>query len=76
MSYLTAFVLHPDCALHDTGWGHPEHQGRLPAILSAVYADLPELLEVMLQREPEPAQVEELLRVHTPEHVERVQRAA
>ncbi|MBI4543632.1 MAG: histone deacetylase [Gemmatimonadetes bacterium] len=76
MSYLTAFVLHPDCALHDTGWGHPEHQGRLPAILNAVYADLPELMEVMLQREPEPAQVEELLRVHTPEHVERVQRAA
>ena len=24
----TAFLLHSAAALHDTGWGHPEHQGR------------------------------------------------
>lgn len=71
----TALVMHPDCGLHDTGWGHPEHQGRLPAIVKAIYEDTPALLDVMLQREAEPVGEGELLRVHTPEHVERVRTA-
>lgn len=73
--YPTALVMHPDCALHDTGWGHPEHQGRIPAIVNAVYKDTPALIDVMLQREADPATVEDLARVHTAEHVERVRLA-
>jgi acetoin utilization deacetylase AcuC-like enzyme len=71
----TALVMHPDCGLHDTGWGHPEHQGRLPAIVKAIYQDTPALIEVMLQREAEPVGERELLRVHSPEHIQRVRAA-
>jgi acetoin utilization deacetylase AcuC-like enzyme len=67
--------MHPDCARHDTGWGHPEHQGRLPAVVDAIYRDTPALLDVMLQAEAEVATEGDLLRVHTPEHVERVREA-
>ncbi len=72
----TALLLHPDCARHDTGWRHAEHQGRLPAIVQAVYDDTPALLPHMLQREAEPARVEDLLRVHTAGHVQRIRQAA
>jgi acetoin utilization deacetylase AcuC-like enzyme len=74
-SWPTALVMHPDCGLHDTGWGHPEHQGRLPAIVKAIYQETPVLLDVMLQREAEPVEVADLLLVHTPEHIERVRQA-
>jgi acetoin utilization deacetylase AcuC-like enzyme len=47
----TALVMHEDCARHDTGWGHPEHQGRLPAIVQALYQDTPDLQDVVLQLE-------------------------
>ncbi|HET9984721.1 MAG TPA: histone deacetylase [Longimicrobiales bacterium] len=76
MSLPTALVLHPDCGRHDTGWRHPEHQGRLPAIVQAIHRDTPALLEHMLQREGVPASVEELARVHTSEHIALVHRAA
>ena len=72
----TALVLHPACALHDTGWKHPEHQGRLPAIVNAIYRDMPALHDAVLQREAELASTTALLRVHTPEHVERIEAAA
>ena len=71
----TALVMHPDCARHDTGWGHPEHQGRLPAVVNAIYKDTPALLHVVRQVEAEPATVDALLRVHTEAHVERVRAA-
>jgi acetoin utilization deacetylase AcuC-like enzyme len=32
----TAFISHSDCGRHDTGWGHPEHVGRLRAIPRAL----------------------------------------
>jgi acetoin utilization deacetylase AcuC-like enzyme len=72
----TAFVSHHDCARHDTGWGHPEHQGRLPAVVHAVYHDMVALHEHLLQVEATPATREDLLLVHTPEHVRRVREAA
>ncbi|HEX7050028.1 MAG TPA: histone deacetylase [Longimicrobiales bacterium] len=75
MTAPTALVMHPDCALHDTGWGHPEHQGRLPAVVKALYRDTPALLERVLQREAVPAGIEDLRRVHTAGHIERVRRA-
>lgn len=69
MSALTALVLHEACSLHDTGWQHPEHQGRLPAIVHALYNDTPDLQDVTLQREGVPVSDDELLLVHTPQHV-------
>jgi acetoin utilization deacetylase AcuC-like enzyme len=67
--YPTAFVMHPDSALHDTGWRHPEHQGRLPALVRALHRETPALLEVMLQREAAAAPEEALLAVHTAAHL-------
>lgn len=72
---LSALVLHEDCARHDTGWSHPEHQGRLPAIVKALYRETPELQDLTLQQEGVPATESDLLRAHTVEHVERLKRA-
>lgn len=72
---VTAFVSHPDCALHDTGWKHPEHQGRLPALVRAVYRDMLTLHDRLLEVEARPATEEDLLLVHTPAYVTRVREA-
>ena len=40
MTDRTGFFLHHASPLHDTGWGHPEHQGRLRALASTVGRDL------------------------------------
>lgn len=37
------FYHDPTCSLHDTGWGHVEHQGRLRAVSQALAAALPDL---------------------------------
>lgn len=65
----TGFYMHPSSALHDTGWAHPEHQGRLRALASAVGKDMVALHGLVDQREAPEAELEDLLRVHTPEHV-------
>jgi acetoin utilization deacetylase AcuC-like enzyme len=67
----TAFVSHEDSSRHDTGWNHPDHQGRLPAIVRAVQRDMVALWEPLLQLEAVPAAESDLLLVHTPEHVAR-----
>jgi acetoin utilization deacetylase AcuC-like enzyme len=72
----SALVLHPDCGRHDTGWRHPEHQGRLPAIVQAIYRDTPALLERVLQREGSHATVEDVARVHSPAYLEQVRGCA
>jgi len=67
--------MHPSSALHGPGWGHPEHQGRLRALVSAVRAATPELhdrVESLAGTAAEPA---DLLRVHSPELVARIQEA-
>jgi len=69
---VTAFVSHEDSSLHDTGWNHPDHQGRLPAIVRAVQRDMAALWEPLRQTEAVPASEADLLLVHTPEHVARV----
>jgi len=69
---MTGFLLHPAAALHDPGWGHPEHQGRLRALASAVSKDMLTLHGRVLQMEPRSATEEELLRVHTQDQVDRV----
>ena len=71
----TAFLLHPDSALHDPGWGHVEHQGRLPALVHAIALDTLALQDVVLQREVDAASDDELLRVHTAAHIERIRTA-
>jgi acetoin utilization deacetylase AcuC-like enzyme len=72
----TALILNGDCGLHDTGWGHPEHQGRLPAIVNAIHRHTPELLDHVLQHEGRAASEAQLQRVHTAGHIEAVRAAA
>jgi acetoin utilization deacetylase AcuC-like enzyme len=71
----TGFLLHPAAALHDAGWGHPDHQGRLRALASAVSMDMLTLHERVVQLEARSATEEELLRVHTRELMDRVRAA-
>lgn len=66
-----AFVSHSDCGRHDTGWGHPEHTGRLRAVLRAVGRDQA-LFESLLHVEARHATVDELALAHDPRYVERV----
>lgn len=72
----TALVLNGDCGLHDTGWGHPEHQGRLPGIVNAIYRETPALLDHVLQHEARPASESRIRRVHTAAHIEVVRAAS
>jgi acetoin utilization deacetylase AcuC-like enzyme len=76
MQDLTALVLHEDCSLHDTGWHHPEHQGRLPAIVKALYKETPVLQDLILQREATRITEHDVLLVHTESHLQRLRQAA
>jgi len=71
----TAFLLHEAAALHDTGWGHAEHQGRLRALSSTVGRDMLALHGRVAQLPSTPATVDDLLQVHARSHVERVREA-
>ncbi|NIP60766.1 MAG: histone deacetylase [Gemmatimonadetes bacterium] len=71
----TGFYLHPAAARHDTGWRHPEHQGRLRALVSRVEKEMLSFHERVVQHDAPEAVEEDLLRVHTPEHVDRVREA-
>jgi acetoin utilization deacetylase AcuC-like enzyme len=73
---LTAFVSHPDCPRHDTGWKHPEHQGRLPALVRAVYRDMLTLHGHLLEVEAEPASEADLELVHTAALIGQVREAS
>ena len=71
----TAFVSHHDSPRHDTGWSHPDHQGRIPALVRAVYRDMPALHGHLVQVEAVPATDDDLLLVHAPEYVRSVRDA-
>jgi acetoin utilization deacetylase AcuC-like enzyme len=60
----TAFYMHEAGPLHDTGWGHPEHQGRLRRLASAVGKDMLALHGRVEALEPRLATGAELERVH------------
>ena len=75
MSAKTGFLLHPASPLHDTGWGHPEHQGRLRALASTVGKDLLTLHGHVEQLEGQVADRGHLSLVHTEAHIERVAEA-
>ena len=54
-----------DLDRHDTGRGHPEHPGRLPAALAGI--DAADLRDAVVRVEPRRATVDELSRAHKPE---------
>jgi acetoin utilization deacetylase AcuC-like enzyme len=64
MTSPVGFLMHEAAPLHDAGWGHPEHQGRLRALASAVAKDLLALHGHVEMIEPPMATLEALLRVH------------
>ncbi len=66
-----AFISHSDCGRHDTGWGHPEHVGRLRAITRALRED-PELFHIVEHLEGRHATIEELELAHDPSYVRSV----
>jgi acetoin utilization deacetylase AcuC-like enzyme len=68
-----AFISHPDCGRHDTGWNHPEHTGRLRAITRSL-RDAPQLFEKVEQIVGRYATAEELALVHDPAYIQSVQR--
>ena len=70
-----AFISHSDCGRHDTGWGHPEHVGRLRAITRALRND-PELFQSVAQIEGRHATAEEIAQVHDVGYVESIREIA
>jgi len=70
-----AFISHSDCGRHDTGWGHPEHVGRLRAIPRALREDV-ELFGATLHVEGRHASAEELALAHDRSYIETVRAMA
>ena len=70
-----AFISHSDCGRHDTGWAHPEHVGRLRAVLRAVGRDFA-LFQALRHVEARHASPDELALAHDPSYVERVRTLA
>jgi len=66
-----AFISHSDCGRHDTGWGHPEHVGRLRAITRALRDD-PELFHKVEHLEGRHATIADLELAHDPTYVRSV----
>ena len=75
MTPRTAFLMHEASSLHDTGWGHPEHQGRLRALASALANDMPALHERVEPVLPDDFGEGPLGAVHGARHIERVRAA-
>src|SRR5204863_145923 len=70
-----AFLSHSDCGRHDTGWGHPEHVGRIRAIPRALRED-PDLMKALLHAEGRHATEDELALVHEPAYIRAVRKLA
>jgi acetoin utilization deacetylase AcuC-like enzyme len=70
-----AFISHADCGRHDTGWGHPEHVGRLRAVTRALRNDV-ELLMRVDHREGRHATAEELALAHEASYIDAVREAS
>jgi acetoin utilization deacetylase AcuC-like enzyme len=74
-STTVAFISHADCGRHDTGWGHPEHVGRLRAIPRALRNDF-ELFERVQHLEGRHATPDELALAHDAAYVATVRAMA
>src|SRR3954469_21607920 len=70
-----AYISHADVGFHDTGWGHPEHVGRMRAIPRALRDD-PELFLALVHAEARHANEEELALAHDAAYVESVRAIA
>lgn len=68
---MIALISNSDCGRHDTGWGHPEHVGRLRAVPAAL-RDNPELLRRLHQVESRHATPDDLGLAHSREYIDRV----
>ena len=68
---MVAFVSSADCGRHDTGWGHPEHVGRLRAIPRAL-REHPELFHALQHVDGRHATIDELTLAHDRSYIERV----
>ncbi len=66
-----AYISHADCGFHDTGWGHPEHVGRLRAIPRALRDDF-DLYNLLEHREARHASPDELALAHDAAYVDTV----
>ncbi|HKW47987.1 MAG TPA: histone deacetylase [Gemmatimonadaceae bacterium] len=66
-----AFISNSDCGRHDTGWGHPEHVGRLRAIPRALREHL-DLFHALVHVEGRHGTREELALAHDPRYVDAV----
>ena len=66
-----AYISHSDFGCHDTGWGHPEHVGRIRAIPSALKYD-EELFHMLHHHEARHATADELALAHDPRYVDSV----
>jgi acetoin utilization deacetylase AcuC-like enzyme len=64
---LTGFVYHEDYLKHKTGLMHPEHRGRLIAIIDHLKKS--ELWGKLYHIKPSPAETKWILRVHTAGHL-------
>ncbi len=69
------FISHADCGRHDTGWGAPEHVGRLRAITRALRNN-PGIFESVDQLEGRHATAKEVALVHGREYIEFVESVA
>src|ERR1700752_2870535 len=70
-----AFISNSDCGRHDTGWGHPEHVGRLRAIPRALREDF-YLFGALEHIESRHAAEDEIVRVHDATYVRAVRELA
>lgn len=70
-----AFISHADCGRHDTGWGHPEHVGRLRAITRALRDDAG-LFETVDHVEGRHATVEEIALAHDDAYIDAIRTGA
>src|SRR3954463_13968337 len=66
-----ANISHADVGFHDTGWGHPEHVGRIRAIPRALRDD-PELFAALTHVEARHANEDELALAHDSAYIARV----
>lgn len=66
---------HEACSRHDTGWGHPEHQGRLRAVVQKMARSLPEFHGFVEPVEGIPLDEDLLSLVHTQDQISGVRRA-
>lgn len=70
---LTTLISHPSCREHEMPEGHPECPGRIDAIANQLIAN--GIDPLLCQRDAPAVTDEQLLRVHTAEHIQRITRS-